>query len=128
MGKIEKKRVYKIYSPHLRSTVCMDVLSGRLTAREAAVKYGIVSDHSVREWVSLYRASHLEINFDHMASKNLPAAKFSEQQEQEDKKQIKALKKALELAKLENLTLHTMIDIAEEQLNIEIRKKSGTKQ
>lgn len=38
------------------------------------------------------------------------------------------LKKALELAMLKVAGLETMIDIAEDQLNIDIRKKSGAKQ
>ena len=42
--------------------------------------------------------------------------------------QIKQLKAALELAQLENLALNTMIDIADEQLNTGIRKKSASKQ
>lgn len=38
------------------------------------------------------------------------------------------LKKALELATLKVAALETLIDVAEDQLNIDIRKKSGTKQ
>jgi hypothetical protein len=37
------------------------------------------------------------------------------------------LEAELKLAKLKIIALETMIDVAEEQLNIEIRKKSGTK-
>ena len=45
-----------------------------------------------------------------------------------DSEEIKALKKALEEANLNNKALNTMIDIAEQQLKIDIRKKSGAKQ
>jgi len=38
------------------------------------------------------------------------------------------LEAALELAKLKNAALEMMIDIAESELKIDIRKKSGTKQ
>jgi hypothetical protein len=38
-----------------------------------------------------------------------------------------ALQEELRLAKAKIFTLETMIDLAEEQFNIEIRKKSGTK-
>jgi transposase len=38
------------------------------------------------------------------------------------------LRKALELATLKVAALETLIDVAEDQLNIDIRKKSGTKQ
>jgi transposase len=42
--------------------------------------------------------------------------------------EIEALKKALEEANMKNRALNTLIDIAEEQLKIEIRKKPGARQ
>ena len=41
--------------------------------------------------------------------------------------EVKLLQEELRKAKLHNELLTTMIDIAEKQLNISIRKKSGTK-
>jgi hypothetical protein len=43
-------------------------------------------------------------------------------------KRLKELEKQLEDAQLKNIALETMIDIAEEQLKISIRKKPGPKQ
>jgi cell division septum initiation protein DivIVA len=43
------------------------------------------------------------------------------------KRQNEALQKKLEYANLQVFGLQTMIDIAEEQFKIEIRKKPGTK-
>lgn len=43
-------------------------------------------------------------------------------------KRMKELEKQLEQAQMKNIALETMIDIAEEQLKISIRKKSGPKQ
>jgi len=43
-------------------------------------------------------------------------------------KRMKELEKQLEHAQMKNIALETMIDIAEEQLKITIRKKSGLKQ
>ena len=43
-------------------------------------------------------------------------------------KQIKELEKQLEHVQMKNISLETLIDIAEEQLKIDIRKKSGHKQ
>ena len=42
--------------------------------------------------------------------------------------QAEALQKALEEAELKIKALNTLIDVAEEQLKIDIRKKSGAKQ
>ena len=43
------------------------------------------------------------------------------------KQQLKEAQAQLEQLKLKNAALETMISIAEKQLKIEIRKKSGTK-
>lgn len=43
-------------------------------------------------------------------------------------KRLKDLEQQLEDAQMKNIALETMIDIAEEQLRIPIRKKSGPKQ
>ena len=42
--------------------------------------------------------------------------------------QLKSLQAELEREKLKNLALSTMIDVAEEELHIDIRKKAGAKQ
>jgi 2-iminoacetate synthase ThiH len=47
--------------------------------------------------------------------------------EQEYKQQITQLEKSLEYARLKILGLETMIKVAEEDLQIKIRKKPGTK-
>jgi hypothetical protein len=43
-------------------------------------------------------------------------------------KRIKDLEKQLEMAQMKNVALNTMIDIAENDYKLEIRKKSGPKQ
>jgi transposase len=48
--------------------------------------------------------------------------------ERELEQEIKELRKALDNAKLRNLALETMIDIAENDLKIPSRKKPGTRQ
>lgn len=50
------------------------------------------------------------------------------QQERELEQKIKILEKELEHEKLRTRALTTMIDIAEKELKISIRKKSGAKQ
>jgi transposase-like protein len=43
-------------------------------------------------------------------------------------KQLQALKKQLEYEKLKNFALETMVDLAKEELGIDLRKNSGAKQ
>jgi len=47
---------------------------------------------------------------------------------EELQKRIKQLEKQLEDAAIKNIALETLVDVAEKQLNIPIRKKPGTKQ
>ena len=61
----------------------------------------------------------------------LPLAQMSEKEKQELEelqKRIKALEKELERARMKNIALSTLIDVAEEQLKIKIRKKPGARQ
>lgn len=56
----------------------------------------------------------------------LPLMTEKERQKLEaSQKRMKALEKQLEDAQMKNIALETMIDIAEEELGISIRKKSG---
>jgi len=45
-----------------------------------------------------------------------------------DSDQVRALKKALTESQMQNKALNTLIDVAEEMLKIDIRKKPGAKQ
>jgi hypothetical protein len=44
------------------------------------------------------------------------------------KKQNEALKKKLEYEQMKNFALETMIDLAKEELGVDLRKNSGAKQ
>ncbi len=58
----------------------------------------------------------------------LPVMSEKEKQKMEGlQKQLKELEKQLEHSQMKNIALETMIDIAEEKLKIDIRKKSGPK-
>jgi len=45
-----------------------------------------------------------------------------------DSDEVKALKEALAFSELKNRALNTLIDVAEEQFKIDIRKKPGARQ
>ena len=60
---------------------------------------------------------------DELMKKHAPKTK-----EEEQAQRIKELEKALEYEKLRSLAYSTMIDIAEKEFNIPIRKKPGAKQ
>ena len=102
--------------------------------RTLAQKYG-VSRSTINKWVLVHQGiydlprSHKQISYD-LQQKTL--GKKSKQPVRADQseleKKIEVLEKQLEWEKLRALALDTMITVAERELNIDIRKKPGTKQ
>lgn len=115
----------KIGAPHkyelsFKRKICEELLSGEITVGELSRKYNISGAGTIRRWLNWYQAEQSELVSLHPMS-NKPENNSEGEQDKT------ALQKELELAKAKIATLETMIDIAEEQFKIEIRKKSGTK-
>jgi len=110
----------RIYSKKERRAVINAVLHQGMSYREAQVAFGLCSVDSVRRWVkeSLEEKPDLCEAVEPMAKNN------KKEQEPED---VAALRRELELAKLKIEALNTLIDVAEDQLKIDIRKKSGAR-
>ena len=111
------------YGQAFRDQVARDYESGDLSYRQIAEKYDLPSRELPKWWVRSYRKKAVieVISITPMTAKE-------KQEQQALKKQIADLQKRLADAELRALATDTMIDVAEEQLGIEIRKKSGTKQ
>lgn len=102
--------------------------------RELAKKYG-VNRTTINKWVLVYQGihdlprCHKQVSYD-LQQKTL--GKKSKQvirpDQSELEKKIEVLEKQLDWEKLRTLALDTMITVAERELNIDIRKKPGTKQ
>ena len=58
----------------------------------------------------------------------LDSMKKNQDQDSSSAKQVEELQKALELATMKVAALETLIDVAEDKHNIDIRKKTGSKQ
>lgn len=74
----------------------------------------------IKRWQVKY-SDKLHLSLSHMSSQERADNKKLEQR-------IKDLEKQLEQAKMKNIALNTLIDVAETELKIPIRKKSGSKQ
>ena len=111
------------YSDSFRRMVVEEVLSGSIYIAGAAKKYGIAHRSTVSSWLKWYQN-----NTDIEQSKSTPVIEKETDKISVDSEQLQALKAELEFAKLKIIGLETLIDVAEEQLNIDIRKKPGTKQ
>ena len=99
-----------------------EIESGRMTVGQAKERISLCSkapDALIHFWRKKFAP---EIDF------TLPVMKEKEKQKLDAAhKRMKELEKQLEDAQMKNIALETMIDLAEEQLKISIRKKSGPK-
>jgi transposase-like protein len=103
-----------------REAIIAEYLIGDTTYRKLGAKYGI-DFRRVHSWVMKYQGKPVR--------KDKPKIKREDTLPKEElPTDVKQLQKELRKAKLHNQLLNAIIDIAEEQLKIDIRKKSGTKQ
>ena len=100
-----------------REIVIAEYLTGGITYRKLGEKHGI-DFRTINSWVMKYkgkeRNSNSKIVVKNATVENVPA-------------DLVQLQKELSTALLHAKLLNAMIDIAEKELKIDIRKKSGTK-
>jgi transposase-like protein len=111
----------KIHTVAERRSVVRAVDAG-MSIKEAAIAFKVSSCNSIRRWIKDFSQENTEISISNPIDMAKTPPVNSENAE------IVALKKALEEANMKNRALNTLIDIAEEQLKIDIRKKPGAKQ
>lgn len=110
----------------VKRTVVRALQSGRMTMQQVRQAYGIKSETTVHNWVR-----QLNQQNDELAQVNDTLMKKKKQQKPTpsgDQAALKALQQQLADAQLKIAALNTLIDVAEEQLKINIRKKPGAKQ
>lgn len=118
------KRTQKDYSLSFKLQVVQEIEQGFLTRTQALDKYGIQARSTIRTWLKKYG------NFDYQYSVNQGMSKTPEQRILELEQQVKLLEKQkaraehlAERADKKAIIFDMMIDIAEEEFNIPIRKK-----
>ena len=107
------------YSEEFKLKVVYEVLRGEITKESCRAKYGIKGHCTVLKWIRKFDLSKETI---------LMGQKEKTSQSTELKARIRLLKQELTYEKLKSEALSEMIDIAEEEFKISIRKKSGAKQ
>lgn len=113
--------VRKDYSATQKRSVVRAVAGG-MSLQQAAVAFQVSSARLIKRWIQAFKEENVEI------SVSKPMDMTKKKTVQPESETIKALKKELEFANMKIKALDTMIDIAEEQLKVDIRKKSGAKQ
>lgn len=106
-----------------KNSVVAAVQTGRMSIEQAAMACNVKEPSTIKMWIkaaSLLKEELIGVNCAPMAK----PAKDKTPLEQENER----LKKQLEYAELQLLAVNTLIDVAEKQLKITIRKKPGAKQ
>ena len=117
------KDPYKRRSEAEMSRIINEIQQGVIGKRAACIKYGL-HRRTLHLWITKMSIRTLESDL----STDLLANMNENQQNIALTKKIRELSKALEKAELKVITLETIIKVAEEDLQIKIKKKSGTKQ
>jgi transposase-like protein len=111
----------KKYTNLQKRTIVSAIEQGRMSIGEAHVAYKIKNPKTIRGWLQQYKSEKVEICIETQPP-------MSKKKKGADTSQTAALQKALQEAELKIKALNTLIDVAEEQLKIDIRKKSGARQ
>ena len=119
----------------LKNQVILEYLTQGCGFRQLAAKYGI-SRTTICKWVAIHQGIHNMLPTQKQQKYYISAMNSSKKKITDGKQQtfdalqqkIAALEKQLQWEKLRADALDTMINIAEKQLNVPIRKKPGNQQ
>lgn len=123
------KRTQKDYSMSFKLGVVKEIEEGRLSVTGAKRQYGVQGCSTVLNWLRKYG----NFDWENQTPSNMP--KLPQQKILELEQQVKLLEKQkkllehqVELADKKSILFDMMIDIAEKEYNIPIRKNSSPEQ
>ncbi|MFC4213534.1 hypothetical protein ACFOWA_20250 [Pedobacter lithocola] len=120
--KIATRKPWRRLGEDVKEKIVCEVNSGMLSKRTAGRKYGLPPS-TIGNWLDKHNLAILV----HSKASNVLSAMDENQETKLLKKKIDELTNALADAQLRNVGLETMIEVAESELKINIRKKRGTK-
>lgn len=115
------------FSDELKFRVVQEYLSTDVSGKELKQKYNIKGNNCINNWIrkfGLETPSNQEIELQSTMAKQKEKTPY----EQELESRVSKLEQQLGKEQLRTLALDTLIDIAERDLKIPIRKKPGAKQ
>lgn len=112
-------------SIQVKRSIVRAIENHSLSIREAQITHSIRSASTIRKWMKQFQQENADLALVNDSEMKKKPAKGNSTDNNQD---IKALQQALEDAQLKIAALNTLIDVAEEQLKINIRKKPGAKQ
>ena len=141
--KTKKRQVLFIqkyrYSEELKHHICQEFMLGGIGIRDLSKKYNISSHSSIDDWLKKYgyrkkmddisiKHNRIQVSLEHFGIIKEPEMSVPESiPNDENSDEVKRLKRELEDAKLKAEAYLRVIEIAEKELNLAIRKKSNTK-
>ena len=117
-----------LYSEEYKLSVLRDYYENGCSLSTTSRKWHLSGSILIRNWLKRYPISSESLSLSRQLIDELMKRYSPQTKEEELTLRVKELEKALELEKLRSLAYSTMIDIAEKEFNIPIRKKPGTKQ
>ena len=111
-------KAIKSYSASLKREVIREVKLGLISKAEVRRKYDIKGSSTIIGWIR---------KFDEQKSNNPQRMDYRKKDKEDLIKRIKELERQLEDEQIRSFGYSKMIDIAEDQLNVVIRKKPATK-
>jgi transposase len=115
-----KENKYGGYTEAFKMQIVREVEGGKITESEAGGRYGILGHSTILKWCRKYGRVRFR-------------GKKGAEMEEKDREilrlgnEIDELKEELEAARIKNVVLETLVDVAERELHIPIRKKYGAK-
>ena len=116
------------YTDPQRLSILRDHFESGSTRAETARKYKLGTPTLINSWIERFSFEELELSSTCKYSQEMKKKQQIDPEQASLEARVRELEKALAYSKLETLALNTLIDIAEEQEGIRIRKKSGAKQ
>ena len=125
MNKIKKGRVGAVsrYDAAFKRKVMEELFSGTITTTELRRKYNLGAGNLTR-WQRWYEQDQADLLSS--AAMNEATVPLADDQPQSNE-EVTALRETLRLAQIKLVCLEQLIDLTEQDLGIDIRKKAGTR-
>ena len=120
------KRKDNVFSDEQKLKFIHEWLNTDIGLKELKVKHGVGSNESLYKWMRKFGYSKPRDSTNAYTDMSKETLKTDSEKRLELK--VRQLEKDLEFERLRSQALDKMIDIAERDLNIAIRKKAGTRQ
>ncbi len=131
MGLSREFKVYGSYSEEVKKQAVFKVLSGELRKSEARQRYGIAGSTTLDKWLEKYGhgilSEHKELLSQMGTRKKKEAVKVEMPELEVLRRDLVEANKRVRAAELRAEAYSLMIDLAEKELKVAIRKKSATK-